>query len=72
MNKQAITTLPKASVAGPAWVMVAENPAVDPNTARAKAAVDADGNFIIVVPTTDPGIAGALWRTGSTLKVSTG
>ena len=27
---------------------------------------------VIVVPTTDPGVAGALWNDGGTLKVSAG
>ena len=27
---------------------------------------------VIIVPTTDPGVAGALWNDGGTLKVSAG
>lgn len=36
------------------------------------AGADASGNCILSVPSTDPGVAGALWVDGVTLKISAG
>lgn len=47
--------------------------AVDAATALAtKVAVDADGNVIVTLPTTDPEVAGALWSNSGVVTVSAG
>ncbi len=34
--------------------------------------IDEDGNLIVDLPTSDPGVAGALWVDSGTVKVSAG
>lgn len=44
--KKSITSLPKANIAGPAWIMATENASTNPKSVRAKINIDSNGNLL--------------------------